>query len=299
MHYDEVVNAMFLGDDRPAPAIVEEASPARRLRDAFEPVAMHAVWSPLVHERSSAIGLDFFGTYVWGRACVLGEPTGAIVAAAFAAFEPSMLCAVYDAARAVVSRDAIVQLTVDTTGESLGRVLGPVDTGAVIPALRRAVEQADPTGRPLFAGVQSMPWPTDSYAQLWQLCLALREHRGDGHVISYLAEGFDSVQMNILTELWLGYPLGEYSATRAWSPERTADALSGLEMAGFVAGTELTSMGRARRQLVEDSTDDLEEGIIEAIGDDFEQVVELLEVWSAACVAARTFPPDPRKRAAG
>jgi hypothetical protein len=41
----------------------------------------------------------------------------------------------------------------------------------------------------------------------------VREHRGDGHLAAPVAAGLDVVTMNVLT-VWLGYPPGEYSATR-------------------------------------------------------------------------------------
>ena len=105
--------------DNDVPAAVTGADPARRLRDAFEPLAMHAVWSPLVHERMEARGLDFFPTYVWGRACVLGEPSGGVVASAFAAFEPGMIAGIYDQARSVMSHADVHAITFDSTAESL------------------------------------------------------------------------------------------------------------------------------------------------------------------------------------
>ena len=56
------------------PAPVVGAGPARRLRDAIEPIAMHAVWARRTNERLAGLGLDFLGGYVWGRAAALGEP---------------------------------------------------------------------------------------------------------------------------------------------------------------------------------------------------------------------------------
>ena len=183
MNYDDVKAAFFdpATEDNPVPSIVQEGSPARRLRDAFEPLAMHVVWSPLVHQRMAQRGLDFFGTYVWGRACVLGEPIGAVVASAFAAFEPGMLAGIYEAARATMSRDDARSITFGATAESLASVLGSDDSAAVASVGRRlagVVDDLDRTGRPLFAGVASMDWPDDPYGRIFQACLALREHRG-------------------------------------------------------------------------------------------------------------------------
>lgn len=305
MDYATVIAAMFDSSsaDLPAPSPVESAAPARRLRDAFEPVAMHAVWSPLVHERLAERGLDFFGTYVIGRAGVMGEPSGQVVSSAFAAFEPGMIGGIWDQARQLVPVAEARQLTIDSTAESLRSVLSDSDEGEVTSAADRlaaVVDGLDATGRPLFAGVQSLDWPSDPYGRLWQATLALREHRGDAHTAAYVGEGFDPVRMNMLTELWLDYPLGEYSGTRAWPEGVTAAALASLQDDGLVDGElNITEEGKQVRYAIESRTDAMEQPVISALGDDLDAITEQLAGWSAACIAANTFPPDPRKRAAG
>ena len=92
MDYADAVAAFFVPRDEetPPPAAVTEGSPARRLRDACEPVAMHAVWNRTTNERLAQLGLDFLTSYVGGRGASLGDPAGAVVAAAFAWFEPGL-----------------------------------------------------------------------------------------------------------------------------------------------------------------------------------------------------------------
>ena len=305
MDYATVIEAFFAPEtaDNATPAAVTTAEPARRLRDAFEPLSMHAVWSPLVHERLAARGLDFFGTYALGRGCVMGQPSGRVLAAAFAAFEPGMIGGVWDAACEVVSPAEGRQLTFDATAESLASVLADADSAAVDAVgsqLASVVDELDPTGRPLFAGVQSLPWHDDPHGRVWQACLALREHRGDAHVAAYIGEGFDPIRMNILTELWLGYPAGEYSGTRAWSEDATAAAMTSLRSNGLIDdGDGITAHGVEVRNAIEARTDGMEQGVVDALGADLDSIVDQLSGWSQQCVDAGTFPPDPRKRAAG
>ena len=86
MDYADVV-ATFCGPrpaGTPLPGVVRAGGPARRLRDACEPLAMHAVWNRRTNERLAALGLDFLTGYVGGRAASLGEPSPPVVAAAFA-----------------------------------------------------------------------------------------------------------------------------------------------------------------------------------------------------------------------
>ena len=305
MDYATVIDAMFdpATADRAVPAVVADAVPARRLRDAFEPLSMHAVWSSLVHERMSARGLDFFGTYVAGRASVLGHPNGAVVASAFAAFEPGTIGGVWEQASATIDPAEARRVTFDSTAESLASVLSEADADAVDTVgaeLAEVVDRLDATGRPLFSGVQALPWHDDPHGRLWQACLALREHRGDAHVAAYIGEGFDPVRMNILTELWLGYPFGEYSGTRAWPEEATTAAVTSLLTDGLIdADREITDEGGRVRDAIEARTDRMELVVVDALGDRLDPIAAQLAEWSRVCIDARAFPPDPRKRAAG
>lgn len=317
MKYHDVAAASLapVSPDLAVPDSVSTDHPARRLRDAIEPLAMHAVWSPLVHERAEPLGLDFFMTYVWGRACVLGEPTGAVVASAFGSFHPAVIAGVYDAARGLVHRTTMVDLVWSATGESLRATLADeagaddgcadVDVvGQLADRLLATVAELDAVGLPLFAAVQALERPADPYAALWQACLALREHRGDIHLAAYGSAGLDAVEMNLLTECWLGYPLGEYSATRAWPEDRTAQAVASLEARGWFADGSITEAGRAARAGIEARTDERAQAAVDAIGSTpgeggFDELVETLAAWSDRCVAAGVFPADPRKRAAG
>jgi hypothetical protein len=286
----------------PEPGPVQTGGPARRLRDAIEPLGTQGFWSPLANARLAARGVDFLSGYVWGRAAPMGEPVGQLVAAAFAAFEPTLIADLYEQGRRAVARAELLALLDIAVAENLRAILGPdaaVEVGALASTLRRGVEAVDGTGRPMFTGVRALAWPVDPYAQLWRSCHALREHRGDGHIAAYVAAGFDPVDMNILTELWVGWPFGEYSGTRAWPSDRTEASLARLRAAGLLEGDALTEAGRRTRQEIEDRTEALEQPVVDAIGADLEVVLTRLNAWGAALTAAGAFPPSPLKRAAG
>jgi hypothetical protein len=298
--YDAVVD-MFFRPSPPGvvPRPVLDASPARRLRDAIEPLAMHAVWCRPTNERLAALGLDFFGAYVWGRAGALGEPAAGVVVSSFAVFEPVMVTSAYEQARSVCDRGPMVEARTEGTIESLRRVLDGEDVAPVARRLADAVAAADPTGRPLFAGLASQPWPDDPVGRLWRAGELAREHRGDSHVAVCIANGFDPVTMNVMTELWLGMPLGSYSATRGWTAARIEASANELRASGLLEGEELTATGRARRDELEAQTDALEQSIVDALGADADAVTARLGQWSDQCVRQRAFPPDVFKRAAG
>lgn len=301
MHYDEAVAAFFAPrpDDTPVPEAVLNGGPARRLRDACEPVAMHAVWNRRTNERLGALGLDFLASYVGGRAASLGSPHGAVVAAAFAWFEPGLVAAMHDAASVEMPADQLVLVRDEATAESLREVLEGEDVTAVADLLADAAQPADGTGRPFFSGLRARGRPADPVQRLWWACDLVREHRGDSHVAAANVAGLGPVEMNILTELWIGMPLRSYTATRGWSPEAMESAVDGLRARGWIDGDALTDAGRAARVDVEARTDAQEQSIVDAIGDRLDDVCAQLDGWGARCVEAGAFPPDVLKRAAG
>lgn len=301
MDYDEAVAAFFT--PRPAgtalPEAVTAGSPARRLRDACEPLAMHAVWCRRTNHRLAELGLDFLTSYVWGRAAHLGEPTGPVVASSFAWFEPGLVVTLYDAARGVLPRDRLVRARDEATFASLREVLGDDDVREVADLLADAAEPAEGAGRPFFSGVRDGGRPGDAVHLLWWACTLVREHRGDSHVAAANAAGVGPVEMNVLTELWLGMPLLSYTATRGWSPEVMDVAVQRLERRGWVAEGALTSAGRQARDELEARTDAQEQSIVDALGGRLDDVCRQLDAWGERCVQAGAFPPDVLKRAAG
>ena len=151
---------------------------------------------------------------------------------------------------------------------------------------------ADVAGRTLYAGVLALGWPDDPIGQLWRVCELLREHRGDSHTAVWVSAGLGPAAVNVLTELWLGMPLGAYTAMRrGWFEADIASAVADLEARGLVASGEITPAGRRFRDDIEDRTDALEQPIIDAIGDDFEPTVQALDRWSAAIADSGAFPP--------
>lgn len=301
MDYSDVIAAAFVSqpDGTPVPDVVAQGSPARRLRDACEPVAMHAVWSASTNAALAAHGLDFLSGYVGGRASCLGQPVGAVVASAFAWFEPGMVSALYDAASSALPRAQLVSIRDEATVASLRAALGDEDPSEIADLLASAAETAEPAGRPLFSGLLQRGRPLDPMHRLWWACDLVREHRGDSHVAAANVAGLDPIQMNVLTELWVGMPVMTYTATRGWSPEAMQAAVDALTGRGLLSGDQLTESGRALRVSVEAATDTQEQSIVDALGDRLDDVCAQLEHWGARCIEAGAFPPDIYKRAAG
>jgi hypothetical protein len=287
MDYAEAQAAFFQprGGDAPDPGTSAWQTPARSLRDAIEPIATICFWSEPAYQRYAELGLDFLEGYVWARSSVLGEPEGSVVASAFGVFEPGLIAALYDSARAKCS---------------LGQVIAEPDgLDAAIGVLRRGLAAANSYGRPMHAGLSALPWPERPLGQLWHVCTMLREHRGDGHLAVCVSNGLNGLSANILTELMVGWEPLAYTATRGWSAEAMDAEFAGLESRGLAADGKLTDEGRQLRWDIEEDTDRLVQPVVDAIGDELPQVVRTLNGWAQAIIDRSWFPPDPYKRAAG
>ena len=288
--------------ERPSPPAAARRSPARRLRDAIEPLACQAIWSPESADGYSALGLDdFFAAYVWQRTAVLGRPPAALAVMALGVFTTDLIAPQYEIGAAALAPADVTRVRRDAPGVTVRRVLGDIDAdaGRAVTALRRGLAAADGTARPLFTGLAAEPWPDDVLARLVHACNLLREHRGDSHLAACAVTGLDPVEMNILTELYAGYPVGAYTATRGWSAEQVDGAVARLRHRGLVDGGTLSAEGLRFRTGLEDRTDAMQQPIVDAIGPDLDALVKQLDAWSDALVDAGAAPPDPAKRAAG
>jgi hypothetical protein len=227
-----------------------------------------------------------------------------VVVAAFGVFEPGLVTGLYEQARSRCSRADVLASREQGSVRSLRDALGTVaddEVAAAAAQLRRAtdVAAADVAGRPLFAGLVSLPWPADPFGQLWHAVNLLREYRGDVHQAANVATGLTAVQMNLVTEYWLGWEHGAYAGTRGWSPEAMAAADADLVERGWVADGVLTPTGRHQRDDIEARTDAAMDRVLAAVGADLPELTARLDAWSARLVAAGVAPADPYKRVSG
>jgi hypothetical protein len=301
----EAIAAHFLTPPVTAPPdpVVPDTA-ARRLRDALEPIATIGWWSRPAADRIVALGHDFFDGYVWGRAASLGADVNpAVVVAAFGAFEPSMLTAVFVHGRSVSSAAAVLAARADGASAGLQSAtsgVAPAIVQALADRLLAALAGLDGSGRPLFSSLREQPVPTGPHGRAWRAAELVREHRGDGHIAACVVAGVDALTMNVLTERWLGFRVGEYSATRGFAADRIEHAVAGLRRRGWLDEFgDLTVEGRLARVAIETATDTSQSELVEALGADLDDVVRTASILSAAVLAHRAAPADPRKRAAG
>ena len=301
MQYDDAVKAFFPARplDTVLPEAVRLAGPARRLRDAAEPIATHPIWSRRVNEAQAELGLDFLSGYVWGRATALGVPTPGVAASAFAWFEPGLVGRTLLAGQAAVGRDRLLEVRRRETAASLSDVLEGRETAPVADRLLAAARTLPTAGRPLYSGLLDLPVPADPVGRLQRACELVREARGDAHVAVAVSAGLGPVEMNVFTEVWNGIEQGTYTASRGWDEDQVAGGVAVLQARGWLVDGVLTEEGRQVRHELEAATDIAQWRLVEALGGALDDTVSALDQWGERCVSAGVFPADILKRACG
>jgi hypothetical protein len=304
VEYDDIAAYFLTPTGIPVPEPLVPDSLARRLRDSMEPIATIAWWSRSASELATEEGLDFFSAYVWGRAASLGADVApSVVASCFGVFESGTIEGVLAGARSKVSQEAILATRQTGAAAGLAASIGSVDLPAIEALgsrLLTALSGIDESARPLFSGLRGLPVPTDPHGAMWRAAELVREHRGDGHLAACVAAGLSPIEMNVLTELWLGYQLGEYSSTRGFTKDRLAEAARGLHDRGWLTvARSLSAEGRRVREAIELATDVSQQELIRSLGNDAEWIISSATLISSEILASHAAPADARKRAAG
>lgn len=240
-----------------------DISSTRRLWIVGETIHALLYFAAEVDQALRAAGArGFWDGYFAARAAPLGAVDEPVVTATFYNFHPSMV------ARSIPSAwermPPHVALHARLTGIDHALAALP-EAGAALAAagaarstLLAAVEAADRAGRPLFAANAALPVPDTPHLAVWQALTSLREHRGDGHNASLLAEGIDGCQAHVLAGAAGGAPRAVIQPTRGWSDDDWHTAVDGLVARGIVGPDgSITDAGRALHAHVEDTTDRL------------------------------------------
>lgn len=290
------------------------APAARRLGAALEAFAAQVYFAPECHAAYEALGfgpspgstsggvaLPDGAAYFCSRGSSMGQVPGEVIAAAFAVFNPVAVVAAV--AHGWSLTDAATLSAARTRGAvaHLERVLGPAPgrLAEVTALLQRAVDPLRPEGKPLFAGLSSLPMPGSPLGEAWRLADLLREYRGDAHTAAWTAAGFDACEIGLVTELYWGLPMRTYVRTRAWSPSDLDTAEARLRARGMLDGDGLSDAGREARESVEVATDRQCDVIVDALGDDLGTVVDVVGGWSATIRDAKGYLPTGPHELAG
>ena len=145
----------------------------------------------------------------------------------------------------------------------------------------------------------SLGFPGSPIGDLWRAADLVREHRGDSHTCAWVSHGVDAVEITLLTELWWRLPLNSYMRTRGWTEEHIDTAIDRLRERGLIEGDGFTPAGQDLRSSIEEATDRQERAIVEAIGDDADELFALLEPWPKAIDRRRAATPPTRAASPG
>ncbi|HEY3097124.1 MAG TPA: hypothetical protein VGK05_09810 [Acidimicrobiia bacterium] len=261
-------------------------------------------WSPRIAEVSRRLRsrADAILGAVWfmpqdelpalaARAACMGRVPGRVAAALFAPQHPDGVATAVDDAWHDHDPGALLEARLRGATAYLAGALGDEPPGVerANAILQPAVEAPSTAGHPVYAGLRSLAWPGTPLGDLWRACDMIRERRGGSHLNAWTAAGLSGVEIQLLTERWrtttnpgsttadqMGYPADEIAA-----------ALTAFRDRGFVDGDgALTDDGREYREGIERATDVQEADLVEALGDDVDELFDLMAPWARAVVAA-------------
>ena len=279
---------------------------ARRLRNAVEPVAAGVYFAPEAHAAYEALGFDGSPASAGrrrppGAEVVLHQPrrvhgpgAGRGRGGRVRVLQPQGRGA--GGRRWLADRRPRRDPRRPRAGRDRDAAAGPRRAARRPRPGHRAAPPRPPTPRrgPAAAsteGCARSASPTDPMGAMWRAADLVREHRGDSHVISWAVGGADAVEILLLTEQWWGLPPAPTPRPVAGRAPTWTPASSGSQRRGLMTDDEqLTDAGRAFREEIEVRTDELERPVLDALGDDLDELLEHLDAWSEAIIDAGSYP---------
>ncbi len=270
---------------------------SRQMYRTLEPY--HAMIYFVPERKPAYISLGLQGQpmgYFASRAAPLGPVSAEIVTSIFYNFHPALVRSVIPDAWQRATPEQIIAARFEVADAALRRMLpDQIGSAEVAEAASLACEAASVCpreGRPLFAATAALPWPESPHLILWHAVTLLREFRFGGHCAALMTEGIDAC-----AALVTHAATGEISAkalqsSRAWPDDAWAATIQRLRERGWLNedGT-LTEEGKARRNAVEQHTDQLALPPWEQLGEErCKRLRELVRPLSVAITAAGTFP---------
>ncbi len=234
----------------------------KRLVDAIHHVAYQA---DEPNDALRALGLrdNYWDGYFAGRAAPLGLAPAEVVDAVFYNFAPGEVARHIPRVWSVTTPEAALAAREQGCAAALRRILGDLadsaGVGRAADLALKAAAGAPNEARPLFAGLRSVPVPTDPVARLWHAATLLREFRGDGHNIALAAAGIGGTEAHVLQALADGIPAARFGRVSHLPAAQLDAVLDGMRARDLI-GTDgwLTAAGRETRERIEAVTDDLD-----------------------------------------
>jgi hypothetical protein len=273
---------------------------ARRFWVAIEPIHSIVYFAPEPLEAAKKTGLrGFWMSYFAGRVAPLGPVPVSAVEAMTYGFAPAMVARAIPDAWRFASPSAVLEARLSSAPEALRLHVGEpglTAVGELADLLWEAVAGCRFDGRPLAAAWAAVPRPDDPVAAMWVAATALREHRGDGHVLAGVASGLRGLDATVTLVATGAISRDLIQPTRGWSDEDWSASVRRLRARGLLdSGGRLTKTGGALRREVEDLTDRLAAGPVERLGSTgVERAIELATPVSRHLIDTGVMPvPNP------
>ncbi|WP_103889425.1 SCO6745 family protein [Actinacidiphila yanglinensis] len=267
----------------------------RRMFELLEPICLVTFFADECNEELAALGhRTYWDGYFASRAAPLGRVPAEVVHAAFYSFADGEVARHIPSAWEKIPPEASLAARERGSAASLRRILGEELAGS--PGLVRAADlstkaatSAPTEGRMMFAGMRTLPVPSDPVARLWHAATMLREHRCDGHIAALVASRVRGTEAHVLDAIAQGiHPPESFGRIHHLPKARLAAVVDGLRERGLVdPDGRFTDAGRATKQRVEALTDELAAPPYDALSPaELDELVTALEPLTATVVAA-------------
>ncbi|TQS45284.1 SCO6745 family protein [Cryptosporangium phraense] len=268
----------------------------RRMFELLEPICLVTFFADECNEEMAALGhRTYWDGYFASRAAPLGRVPAEVVHAAFYNFAEGEAARHIPSAWETIPAEASVAARERGSAASVRRILGPELAGS--PGLVRAADlttkaatSAPTNGRMMYAGMRTLPIPSDPVARLWHSATVLREHRGDGHIAALLAAGIGGTESHVLAALDMEiYPAESFGRIHHLPKARLRAVMDGLRERGLIdADGRFTDAGRETKRRIEAVTDELAappyDGLTPA---ELDELIAVLEPITAKLTADR------------
>jgi hypothetical protein len=271
------------------------SSTARRMFELLEPICLVTFFADECNQELAALGhRTYWDGYFASRAAPLGRVPAQVVHAAFYNFAEGEAARHIPSAWETIPAEASVAARERGSAASVRRILGDKPAGS--PGLVRAADlttkaatSAPTAGRVMYAGMRTLPVPSDPVARLWHSATMLREHRGDGHIAALVGARIGGTEAHVISALAMGiYPAESFGRIHHLPKQRLAAVMAGLRERGLIdADGRFTDAGRETQQRVEAVTDELAAPPYDALEPaELDELIAELEPITATLVAA-------------
>lgn len=256
----------------------------RRLWRLLETYHALVYYAPERADRYARLGLKggwmgYFAT----RSAALGSVPPTVVTACFYGFSDAMVARALPDAWCYTTSAQALAARYEVFDAASTRLLGAGTSASTVAEvadrLQPVIDVLAPHGRPMFAAHARATRPSEPHLALFWAATALREYRGDAHIVALQAADVPPAASNVLMTALRLTP-GDQRTHRGWTEAEWNDAARSLKARGWLkTHGGVTREGHKQRAKVERVTDQLVAHVWSTIGED--ELGRLIDVLGA------------------